>query len=247
MKKIKKVLLGFSILTAFNIFSVNSFAMKQNNNGKIIENNSKNNCINTNIKKKKYILGNSSKNNHINTNVKKKVYIYNRKNNDLNEAINTQQPSINSYETHEQELKKAINNDLNEAINTQQPSFDSYETHEQKLEAIDQELEQYLKTIDSYTEYLKASFQEFEEEKEDEQISEMFNSYYKRLISSFQNFEEFKKYLKELAQECEQYLELSNPYNENERNNNLNNSYNEVEKNNSLNSTICTEHAYDEE
>ena len=75
----------------------------------------------------------------------------------------------------------------------------------------------------------------------------MFNSYYKRLISSFQNFEEFKKYLKELAQECEQYLELSNPYNENERNNNLNNSYNEVEKNNSLNSTICTEHAYDEE
>ncbi len=35
MKKINKIMLGFSILIAVNIFSINSFAMKQNNNKKV--------------------------------------------------------------------------------------------------------------------------------------------------------------------------------------------------------------------
>ena len=35
MKKIKKIMLGFSVLIAVNIFSINSFAMKQNNNKKV--------------------------------------------------------------------------------------------------------------------------------------------------------------------------------------------------------------------
>ena len=176
MKKIKKVLLGFSILTAFNIFSVNSFAMKQNNNGKIIENNSKNNCINTNIKKKKYILGNNSKNNHINTNVKRKKYLYPKKNNDLNEAINTQQPSINSYETHEQKLE-AIDQEFGqklEAVDQELEACNSYETWKtclQKLKILSQELKEFGQNLEAANQELEAVDQEYE------QSLEAFNPY----------------------------------------------------------------------